>query len=490
MSSSTDSSSSDQAPQEFDVIVVGGGPVGENAADRAHKAGLTVALVEHHLVGGECSFYACSPSKALLRPIHATRASQRVQGSEGARLDPAGVLARRDAWINRIGTSDRLDDSGQVGWLDHVGITLLRGTGRLAGERLVEVGERTLRARQAVVLSTGSSPFVPDIPGLADAHPWTNREATTSQRVPGRLAILGGGVVACEMAQVYAALGSQVTVLSRSALLGRSEPFAGEAVAKALVRDGVDLRLGVSVTSVTRLGPSGEVTLAVDDGSTVTADEVLVATGRVATTAGLGLDSVDAATDQHGSILVNERMEVEGVSGAVGSGATPWLYAVGDVNGLALLTHMGKYQARAVGDLIGARAAGREPDPGLTVPFATALGSPQVVFTDPEVSSVGLTEQQARARGIRVRVVDVPMDAAAGSGLQAEGYQGQLRAVVDEEAGVLVGATLVGQDVAELVHVATVAIVAKVPLRTLWHAVPSYPTMSEIWLRVLEAYGI
>ncbi|QGN56888.1 NAD(P)/FAD-dependent oxidoreductase [Nostocoides sp. HKS02] len=484
------SSSTDRSPQEFDVIVVGGGPVGENAADRAHKAGLTVSLVEHHLVGGECSFYACSPSKALLRPIHATRASQRVQGSEGARLDPAGVLARRDAWINRIGTTDRLDDSGQVGWLDHVGITLVRGTGRLAGERLVEVGDRTLRGRHAVILATGSSPFIPDIPGLADAHPWTNREATTSQRVPGRLAILGGGVVACEMAQVYAALGSEVTVLSRSSLLRRSEPFAGEAVAKALVHDGVDLRLGVSATSVTRLGPSGEVTLEVDDGSTVTADEVLVATGRVATTAGLGLDSVDAATDEHGSVVVNEHMEVSGVSGSTSPSAMPWLYAVGDVNGLALLTHMGKYQARAVGDLIGARAAGREPDPELTVPFATALGSPQVVFTDPEVSSVGLTEHEARERGIRVRVVDVPMDAAAGAGLLAEGYQGQLRVVVDEEAGVLVGATLVGQDVAELVHVATVAIVAKAPLRTLWHAVPSYPTMSEIWLRVLEAYGV
>jgi dihydrolipoamide dehydrogenase len=478
-------SSTDLAPQEFDVIVVGGGPVGENAADRAHKAGLSVVLVEHHLVGGECSFYACSPSKALLRPIHATRASQRVQGSEGARLDPAGVLARRDAWINRIGTTDRLDDVGQVDWLDHVGITLVRGTGRLVGERLVEVGDRILRARHAVVLSSGSSPFIPDIPGLADAHPWTNREATTSRQVPHRLAILGGGVVACEMAQVYAALGSEVTVLSRSALLGRTEPFAGEAVAQALRRDGVDLRLGVAATSVTRVGPTGEVTLEVDDGTTVVADEVLVAAGRVATTAALGLDSVGVATDEHGSVTVNERMEVSGVPGD-----QPWLYAVGDVNGLALLTHMGKYQARAVGDLIGARAAGREPDPELTVPFATALGPPQVVFTDPEVSSVGLTEQQARDRGIRVRVVDVPMDAAAGAGLQAEGYQGQLRIVVDEGAGVLVGATLVGQDVAELVHAATVAIVAKVPLRTLWHAVPSYPTMSEIWLRVLEAYGI
>lgn len=470
---------------EFDVIVIGAGPVGENAADRVRKAGLSVAIVERHLVGGECSFYACSPSKALLRPIHATRASQRVQGSVGARLDPDGVLARRDAWINRIGTTDTLDDGGQVEWLDHAGIALVRGVGRLEGERVVDVEGRRLQARHAVIVATGSRAFAPGIPGLAEARPWTNREATTSRQIPDRLAVLGGGVVACEMAQVYAALGSTVTVLSRSALLGRTEPFAGEAVAEALRRDGVDLRFGVTAAAVSRLGPSGEVTVKLDDGSTLLVDELLVATGRVAATAELGLESVGARQDDHGYLQVNERMEVAGVDGE-----GPWLYAVGDVNGIAQLTHMGKYQARAAGDLVGARATGREPDPATMVPFATDLGSPQVVFTDPEVSSAGLTERQAQDRGIRVRAVDVPMDAAAGAGLQAEGYQGRLRVVVDEDAGVLVGATLVGQDVAELIHAATVAIVGKVPLTTLWHAVPSYPTMSEIWLRVLERYGL
>lgn len=472
--------------REYDVVVVGAGPVGENAADRAHKAGLDVVIVEKHLVGGECSFYACSPSKALLRPIHATRASQRVQGSEGARLDPAGVLARRDAWVNRVGTSDTLDDGGQVGWLDHVGIDLVRGEGRLAGERVVQVGDLSLRARRAVVLATGSTPLVPDLPGLREARPWTNREATTAQRVPPRLAVLGGGVVACELAQVYAALGSSVTVLSRSErLLGRTEAFAGEAVAQALRRDGVDLRPGVSVASVARRGGSGEVILELTDGSTLVADELLVATGRVPATGDLGLETVGARTDEHGYLVVDERMQVAGTRGD-----SPWLYAVGDVNGIALLTHMGKYQARAVGDLLGDLAAGREPDPLRTVPHATDLGSPQVVFTDPEVASTGLTEEQARERGLRVRVVDVPMDAAAGAGLQAEGYQGQLRVVIDEDAQVLVGATLVGQDVADLLHVATLAVVGRVPLRTLWHAVPSYPTMSEIWLRVLEKSGL
>ncbi|WP_270887599.1 dihydrolipoyl dehydrogenase family protein [Pedococcus sp. 5OH_020] len=466
-------------PLEFDVVVVGAGPVGENAADRARKAGLSVAIIEKHLVGGECSFYACSPTKALLRPIHATRASQRVQGSVGATVDPVGVLDRRDTWING------LDDSGQVGWLDHVGITLLRGTARLLGERLVEVDGRRVAARHAVVLATGSEPFVPDTPGLREAEPWTNREAATTRRIPERLGVIGGGVVACEMAQVFAALGSEVTVLVRAdGLLSRNEEFAGQAVAKALRRDGVDLRTGAQVTRVSRDGAVG-VTLELADASTVVVDELLVATGRDPGTGRLGLESVGGRTDDRGYVVVNDDMEVQGPSGD-----TPWLYAVGDVNGQALLTHMGKYQARACGDRVGARAKGAAMDGERMRPWATALGPPQVVFTDPEIASTGLTEQQARDRGLTVRVVDIPMDAAAGPGLQAEGYQGQARIVVDEDAGVLVGATFVGQDVADLLHPATVAIVGKVPLATLWHAVPSYPTMSEIWLRLLEEYGL
>lgn len=467
---------------EFDVIVIGAGPVGEVCADRVHRGGLSVALVERRLFGGECSYYACSPSKALLRPIHATSAANRVEGSVGAHLDVAGVLHRRDTWIND------LDDSGQVGWAEHVGIVPVRGDARVTGERTVEVDGERYAARQAVVVATGSHPAVPDLPGLRDAKPWTNIEATTSHTVPDRLAVLGGGVVACEMATVYAALGSQVTVVERSSrLLGRTEELAGKAVLEALQKAGVTVLLDTSAEGVERPEPGGPVTLHVSGDRVVEADELLCAVGRVPSTRGLGLEAVGAGLTELGYLSVDERMTVPGVRTPDGA---PWLYGVGDVIGVALLTHMGKYQARSCGDLIVARAMGGSEDSEAFVPYATRLGSPQVVFTDPEVAAVGLLAAEAEERGLRVRAVDVPMDKAAGSGLHAEGYQGTARIVVDEDRGVVVGCTFVGQDVAELVHAATIAVVGEVPLTRLWHAVPSFPTMSEIWLRLLEEYGL
>lgn len=466
----------------YDVIVIGAGPVGEVCADRVHRGGLSVALVERRLFGGECSYYACSPSKALLRPIHATHASNRVEGSEGARIEVSGVLHRRDIWINN------LDDSGQIGWAEHAGLVPLRGEARITGERTVEVDGTTYRAAHAVVVATGSSPAVPNLPGLRDAAPWTNIEATTSHTVPERLVVLGGGVVACELATVYAALGSQVTIVEMAPrLLGRTEDFAGEAVRKALEEAGVTILLDAKAERVERPTPGGPVTLHVAGGQAVEGDELLCAVGRTPNSRDLGLEAVGAALNDQGYLSVDERMTVPGVRTPDGA---PWLYGVGDVVGIALLTHMGKYQARACGDLIAARAAGRDEDDPAFVPYATRLGSPQVVFTDPEVSAVGLTASEAQERGIRTRVVDVPMDAAAGAGLQAEGYQGQARIVVDEDRGVIVGCTFVGQDVAELVHAATIAVVGEVPLTRLWHAVPSFPTMSEIWLRLLEEYGL
>ncbi|CAM3374980.1 NAD(P)/FAD-dependent oxidoreductase [Occultella aeris] len=486
----------DRIEPEYDLIVIGGGAVGENVADRAVQGGLSVLLVENELVGGDCSYWACMPSKALLRSGAARRAAQRVAGAREAvtgPLDVAAVLARRTSF-----TSD-WDDSGQVDWVASAGIDLLRGRGRLAGERTVEVttstvadddasetAVRTVRARHAVAVCTGSRAAVPDTPGLRAACPWTSREATSATEIPGRLAIIGGGVVAVEMATAYADLGGEVTLLVRGGLLAKEEPFAGELVGAGLREAGVDVRLGVSVDEVTRPQAGGEVRLALSDGSTLTADEVLVATGREPRTDDLGLDAV--GLDDGAWLPTDDSLRVLGADGA----PIDWLYAVGDANHRALLTHQGKYQARAAGDVIAARARGRAVDDaawGTHVATADHRSVPQVTFADPEVASIGLTAAAAEQAGLRTRVLDYEIGQTAGGSLQADGYTGTARIVVDTDREVLVGVTFVGQDVAELLHSATVAVVGEVPLHRLWHAVPSYPTMSEVWLRLLEAYG-
>ena len=472
--------------QAYDVVVLGAGPVGENVADYARKGGVSVAVVERELVGGECSYWACIPSKALLRPVHALAAARRVPGAREAvtgGLDVAAVLAHRDSFVSGF------DDSGQVAWLDSAGIALVRGHGRLVGERTVEVerdgATTTLTARHAVVLATGTSALVPDLPGLRAARPWTSREATTARAAPRRLLVMGGGVVAVEMAQAWSALGcEQVTVLARGErLLARNEPFVGELVRAGLVRAGVEVRTGVSVERVERPVDGGPVTATLSDGSTLEADELLVAAGRAPATTDLGLAAVGLEPGR--SVPVDDMMQVQGVDGR-------WLYAAGDVNGRVLLTHQGKYQGRAVGSLIAARASGADGDTaawGRHVATADTAAVPQVVFTDPEVAAVGLTEEQARATGAPVRCVEYELGNVSGAALHAKGYRGRAKLVVDSARGVVLGATFVGQDAAELVHAATVAVVGEVPLDRLWHAVPSFPTMSEVWLRLLEEYG-
>ena len=472
--------------REVDVVVLGGGPVGENVADRTRAGGLETVIVERELVGGECSYWACIPSKTLLRSAAALRAAQRVPGAAEAvtgSLDVAAVLRRRDYWVSDW------SDAGAVGWLDSVGIELERGSGRLDGPRRVVVerpdgSELTLIARHAVVVSTGSDPLVPRIPGLAEAKPWTSRDATSVQHPPARLAIIGGGVVATEMASAFAGFGTEVTMLVRSRLLGGYESFAGDAVAAGLRGLGASVRLGVEPTGVEREA-GGEVTITLDDGSTVTADEVLVATGRTPRTHGIGLETV--GLDAGAWLDVDETLLVRGASGD-----GDWLYATGDVNHRALLTHQGKYQGRAAGDVIAARATGGPVDAspwGVHAATADHSAVPQVVFSEPEVVAVGLTEDGARKAGIDVRVGDVAMESASGAGILADGYEGRARLVVDAGRGVVVGATFVGQDVAELLHAATTAIVGEVPVDRLWHAVPAFPTMSEVWLRLLEDLG-
>jgi pyruvate/2-oxoglutarate dehydrogenase complex dihydrolipoamide dehydrogenase (E3) component len=463
----------------YDVVVLGAGAVGENAADRAVRGGLTAVLVEHELVGGECSYWACMPSKALLRSAQALRAARQVSGAAQAvtgDLDVPAVLARRDSF-----TSNWKDD-GQVQWVAGAGIALVRGQGRFTGPKEVTVtgpdGATTvLTARQAVVVATGSDALIPDIEGLRDSRPWTSREATSAKSVPSSLVIIGGGVVASEMATAYAAFGTTVTLVSRGGLLSAMEPFASDLVVTALREQGVTVHLDTQTTRVTRTVDG--VVVETSNG-TVTAAEVLVATGRTPRTGDIGLDTIGLKPGDW--LKTDDTMRVTGFD---------WLYAVGDVTRRALLTHQGKYQARAAGDVIAARArqAPLSDAPwGAHVATADHEAVPQVTFTDPEIASVGLTAKAAREAGYDIRTVDYEIGQVAGALVYADGYTGTARMVVDERRKVVLGMTFAGPDVSEMLQAATIAVVAEVPIDRLWHAVPAYPTINEIWLRLLEKY--
>jgi dihydrolipoamide dehydrogenase len=409
------------------------------------------------------------PSKALLRPGELLAEARRVPGVSAAvtgELDPQAVLDRRDEVIHD------LDDSGQLPWLQERGIELLRGEGRLDGEHRVAVGEETLLARRAIVVATGSGAKMPRIDGLDKVRTWNNRDATTSKRVPQSMIVLGGGPVGSELAQAWATLGTAVTLVEgERRLLPREEPFAGEQVAASL-RDpyGVDVRTEVLAERVSAGGPG--VVVELNDGDRVEAAELLVAVGRTPRTGEIGLGSAGVEPGERGFLETDARLRV---------GGREWLYAVGDVNGRALFTHMGKYQAWVAAENVLGRAVEAS---------AEAVALPRVTFTDPQVAAVGRTLAQAEEAGIDARAIDVPTDGTAGASFYGKDTGGTSRLIVDRERQVIVGATLTGFETADFLHAATIAIVGEVPLARLRHAIAAYPTRSEIWLKLLEAHGL
>ena len=475
------------------MIVIGGGPAGETCAATVVKGGLSALLVESELVGGECPYWACVPSKALLRPSETISSVKAVGGARErwqilqakygggkVEVDMEGVWARRDRFTKGW------NDGVPIKMMVDAGVDVVHGFGSVSGVKKVSVkdwhsGETVeLEAKVAVVIATGSAPVIPNIQGLKDSKYWTPREAVSAREVPGSLIVLGAGAVGTELATAYNQFGSKVTIVA-SKILSRNVPEASKRVHESLIDSGVDVVTNKKVVKVERAGSTIVATFG--DGSPLEANELLIAAGRNARTHGVGLEKV--GVDSEGAwVRVDDSLCAKQVSDG-------WLYAIGDTNGLSPFTHMGKYQAGIAGAAIVAKSKGKFED-GSKTPFGDLSiapsnpAIPQVIFSDPQVAFVGVDLKQAKAKGFDADARSVTMQ-GAGTFLHSEGYKGWAEWVFDKNDGRLLGATFVGRDVANLLHASTVAIVGGMTIQQLVHAVPSFPTISEVYTSLVEA---
>ena len=440
----------------YDAVVLGAGPAGEVAVSRLNGQGLKVALVERELVGGECGYWACIPSKTLLRPPEARSEAERSAGVAAPELSWPEVAAYRDTMVRH------LDDSAQVSGYREEGVDVFRGEGRIAGRGHVEVDGQVLQTDR-VIVATGSDASIPPIDGLEQAGYWTNREATTLAEIPESIVILGGGPVGVELGQLMRRFGARVTIVEHGErLLSREGPAVGELIAQSLRDEGLEIRLGAKATAVERR--DGERMVRLDDGDQVSGRELLVATGRAPRVHGIGLESIGIDPDPEG-LEVDERCR-----------AAEGVWAIGDVTGVMALTHVGMYQGRITAQDI----AGGQPS-------ADYAAIPRVVFSDPEVAAVGLTEQQARQDGIEVATARVALaEAIARPSTYEENPRGDLGLIADNQRQVLIGAWAVAPMASEWIHYAALAIKTQTPLAVLRDTVAQFPTFTEAYLNGLE----
>lgn len=447
----------DDQPTQFDVVFIGGGSAAEASAPNLARAGLDVLVLEPGDVGGECPFTACIPSKALLTPAIALYEANQSQGVSTPEIDPSEVFRLRDR-VTAGGS-----DSEHVASLKAAGVHLSRSHGRIVGERSVELieEERIVEARRAVVVATGAEAVMPDIPGVDSRRVGPAEDLTTVQSVPDRLVVLGAGVIGCELAQAFRVLGSRVTVLDIAERpVPSEEPEASKRIQQALERVGVEFRLSTSASAFADV--DHHVMVEVDNGEPLPADHVLIAVGRRPRVAAIGLGSVVGA----GELRTDEWLRV--------SGAEDWLYAIGDVNGRAPYTHGANYHAAILSEyLLGdASSGGARGD---------RTATPRVMFTVPNLAAVGMTEGQARERDIDVLTSEWDLADVAAPFSHGHEHPGWAKLVVDGSDRRLIGATFVSAAAGEMIHAATIAIVAGLTIDELRHAIAPFPTHSEVW---------